>query len=331
MPKQANARTAKRSAKRQHYDVVVLGAGPAGLAAAIYAARYNLKTVVFDAGCGRSTWFQKYENYLGFPGGVKAKRLRELGRKQAERLGVKFHSDEPVERILPRADGTRAVRSKRRTVTAEAVVIANGIEDVLPDFEENYEYEGKSMYWCILCDGHYVNGQRVLCVGKDADGIDLTLRLRQFTKRLTFTAEDFSKIPPRELKKLARAGIPTYEGKFKEVVGRPKGHVRSVTLALTGKSKKRYGAEKKLAVDAIFHRLGIQPYNDVAKRLKLRMDERGLIKVDPETMETGVKNVFAVGDIRHDALHQLHSATYSATRAAIEINRRLYAKRFAIR
>ncbi|MDP9212117.1 MAG: NAD(P)/FAD-dependent oxidoreductase [bacterium] len=308
--------------KRNHYDIVILGAGPAGLAAAVYAARYNLRTLVFDMGFGRSTWFQRFDNYLGFPKGTKAMKFRELGREQAERLGVRFHLQEPAERVTPRKDGTLSIRTKRRTVTAEAVVIASGVEDVMPDFENNLEYEGRSMYWCILCDGHFVNGKRVLCAGKDDDGVDMTLRLRQFTKRLVFTAEDFSKISRQSLNELKHAGIPAYEGTFKRVVGRPKGHVRSVTLALAG------GREKTLAIDAIFHRLGIKPYNDVAKKLGVKLDRRGLVKVDAGTMETNVRNVYAVGDIRSDSLHQLHAATYSATRAVIEANRRLYAKRF---
>ncbi len=311
--------------KRNHYDIVILGAGPAGLAAAVYAARYNLKTLVFDMGFGRSTWFQRFDNYLGFPKGVKAMQFRELGRRQAERLGVRFHLQEPAERVTPRKDGTLSIRTKKRTVTAEAVIIASGVEDVMPDFKDNFEYEGRSMYWCILCDGHFVNGKRVLCAGKDDDGVDMTLRLRQFTKRLTFTAEDFSKISRTSLNELKRAGIPAYEGTFKRVVGRPKGHVRSVTLVLTD------GQEKTLATDAIFHRLGITPYNDVAKKLGVRLDRRGLIKVDAGTMETNVKNVYAVGDIRSDVLHQLHAATYSATRAVIEANRRLYKKRYETR
>ncbi|MSU76332.1 NAD(P)/FAD-dependent oxidoreductase [Patescibacteria group bacterium] len=312
-----------KSAKK--YDIVVLGAGPAGLTAAVYAARYNLKTIVFDMGFGRSTWFQNYSNYLGFPKGVKAMDFRDLGKQQAENLGAKFHMEEPVEKITPKNDGSHTVKTKQRSVTADAVIIATGIEDVMPNWDENYEYEGKSMYWCILCDGHYVNGKRVLCVGKDADGVDMTLKLRQFTSKLTFVAEDFSKIPMRELAKLHEEKIPIYEGRFKKVTGQPKGHVKSVTLALTN------GQEKTIATDAIFHRLGIQPYNDVAGKLGIFLDERGLAKVDPSTMESNITNVYVVGDMRHDSLHQVHAATYSASRAVIAAYQKYYAKKFHVR
>lgn len=307
------------------YDIAILGAGPAGLAAAVYAARYNLKTVVFDMGYGRSTWFQNYSNYLGFPKGIKALKLRELGKQQAENLGAKFHLEEPVEKISPRDDGSHVVKTKQRSVRAGAVIIATGIEDVMPDFPDNVEYEGKSMYWCVICDGHHENGKRILCVGRDTDGVDMTLRLRQFTKQLTFVAEDFSKIPLRELAKLNEERIPIYEGKIKQVTGKPKGFVRSVTLALSN------GKEKELKTDAIFHRLGIMPYNDVAKKLGIFLDERGLAKVDPNTMESNITNVYVVGDMRHDSLHQVHSATYSATRAVIAAYQRYYAKKFQVR
>lgn len=311
--------------KSQKYDIAILGAGPAGLAAAVYAARYNLKTVVFDMGYGRSTWFQSYSNYLGFPGGVKAMKLRDLGRQQAEQLGAKFHLEEPVERVTPRKNGELTVQTKQRSVVAGAVIIATGVEDVMPEFKDNVEYEGRSMYWCILCDGHYVNNQRVLCVGNGTDGVDMTLRLRQFTSKLTFVTDDLSQIPLRELGKLHEERIPVYEGTFKEVTGQPKGYVKSVTLALSN------GSEKKLATDAIFHRLGVEPYNGVAKKLKLPLDERGLIKVDPSTLETMVSNVYVAGDIRHDSLHQVHSATYSGTRAVIAAYQKYYAKRYQVR
>ena len=311
--------------KTARYDIAILGAGPAGLTAALYAARYNLKTVVFDMGFGRSTWFQNYSNYLGFPNGVPAMKLRDLGREQAERLGVKFHLEEPVERVTPRKNGELTVASKRRSVVAGAVVIATGIEDVMPEFKDNVEYEGRSMYWCILCDGHYVNNQRVLCIGNGSDGVDMTLRLRQFTTKLTFVTDDLSQIPLRELAKLHEERIPVYEGTIADVTAKAKGYVKSVTLALSN------GSEKRLATDAIFHRLGIEPYNDVAKKLKLPLDDRGQIKADPHTKETPVPNVYVAGDIRHDSLHQLHAATYSGTRAVISAYRKYYDKKYQVR
>lgn len=310
---------------QQKYDVAILGAGPAGLAAAIYAARYNLKTVVFDLGWGRSTWFQNYSNYLIGPGGVKAMDLRERGREQAERYGVKFFMEEPVERLTPRKSGELTVKTKKRSVVAGAVIIASGIEDVMPDFPGNDEHEGKSMHWCILCDGHHVNGKRVLCVGRDADGVDMTLRLRQFTGKLTFLTEDLSKIPLRELSKLYEEKIPVYEGKIVGVTDKTKGWMKSVNVKLTD------GSEKRLAADAIFHRLGIEPYNDVAKKLGLRLDERGLVVADPRTMETSVPNVYVAGDILHDSLHQVHAATFSGARAVISAFKKYYAKKFRVR
>jgi thioredoxin reductase (NADPH) len=311
--------------KSQQYDIVILGAGPAGLTAAIYAARYNLKTVVFDMGWGRSTWFQNYSNFLSGPGGVKAMDLRERGRKQAERYGVTFNLEEAVERITPRKNGELTVKTKKRSVIAGAVVIASGIEDTMPDFAGNDEHEGKSMHWCIICDGHHVNTKRVLCVGRDADGVDMTLRLRQFTKKLTFLTEDLSKIPMRELAKLYEERIPVYEGKIESVTDKTRGWVKSVTVKLSD------GATKKIPTDAVFHRLGIQPYNDVAKKLGLRLDDRGLIYADPHTMETSIPNVYVAGDILHDSLHQVHAATYSGARAVISAYGKYYAKKFQVR
>lgn len=306
--------------KLRTYDCVILGAGPAGLTAAVYLGRYNRQVLVFDMGYGRSTWFQTYSNYLGFPEGVTALQFRELGRKQAERFGVKFKAEELVESITPSGD-VFVVKSKKTTVQAKTAILATGLEDTFPDFPDWEVYAGRSLYWCILCDGHYVNGQRVLCVAKDDTGVEMTMRLRQFTTKLMFLAEDLSKISKRGLAKVEQASFPIYEGTIKEAESKKKGYVSAVTLALSN------GSTKRLATDAIFSRLGFIAYNDVAKRLGLKLDERGLVVVD-ENQETSLPGVFAAGDGATGHLHQVHAATYEGSLAAVNAYRRLYEQDF---
>lgn len=306
------------------YDVVILGAGPAGLAAAVYAGRYNLSVQVFDMGYGRSTWFQTYGNYIGFPDGVTALEFRELGRKQAAKFGVGFKEEESVTGITP-DDGGFIVASEKSKVHARKVILATGIEDVFPDFDDWTPFAGRSMYWCILCDGHYVNGKKVLCVTNRDDGVDMTLRLRQFTRDLTFLAEDLSKVSGPELDKLRHEKIPIYEGKIKSVEAQKKGVFKSVTIARSD------GNEEKLQIDAVFHRLGIDPYNQVAKKLGLDLDDRGLVIVNPETQETSRPGIYAAGDGAAGHYHQVHSATYTGSRAAISAYRTLYDEKFEVR
>jgi thioredoxin reductase (NADPH) len=308
----------------KHYDVVVAGAGPAGLAAAIYAARYNLKTLVFDMGWGRSTWFQTFSNYVGFPDGITALDLRAAGQRQAEKLGVEFRTEEAIKKVTGR-EGSFAVSSDKRTVKAEAVILATGIEDVFPQFDGFESYAGRSLYWCVLCDGHYVNGKRVLVVANQNDGVDLALRLRQFTDRLHFLAENLSKISNRQLAKLRNVGIPIFEGSIKSVEAKRKGVFKAVTIAQSD------GTKRRLPTDAVFHRLGITPYNDLAKQMKLELDERGLVVVDPATQATNRPGVYAAGDGATGHLHQVHAATYTGSRAAVAAYRRYYDRTFKVR
>lgn len=306
------------------YDIVVVGAGPSGLTAAIYAARYNLKTVVFDMGYGRSTWFQLYSNYLGFPDGITALKLRELGTAQAKKLGVKIHEEEPVKKIAGE-DGSFTVKTEKSNVEAKKIILATGIEDVFPVFDGFESFVGRSMYWCILCDGHYVNSQRVLCVTDRNDGVDMTLRLRAFTSKLTFMAKDLSKINPAELAKLKQEKIPIIEGKITAAEAKEKGKFKAVTI------KKSDGSQKRLEVDAVFHRLGTDPYNQVAKHIGLDLDERGLIKVDPVTQETSKTGIYASGDGATGHLHQIHAATYTGSRAAVHAYRALYDDKYKVK
>lgn len=306
------------------YDVVVLGAGPAGLSAAVYAGRYNLSVLVFDMGFGRSTWFQTFGNYLGFPDGVTAMEFRDLGRRQAEKFDVQFKEKEAVTDIIP-DDGRFIVSSEKSSVRARKVIMATGIEDVFPDFKDWVSYAGRSMYWCILCDGYYVNGKQVLCMADKDDGVDLTLRLRQFTDKLTFMTENLSNISETELGKLRQQNIPIYEGKIKEVEARDKGMFKAITIM------KSDGDEERLEIDAVFHRLGINPYNDVAKKLGLDLDERGLVKVNAETQESSIPGIYAAGDGAAGHYHQVHSATYTGSRAAISAYRTLYEEKFDVR
>ena len=305
------------------YNVAVLGAGTAGLAAAIYAARYNLSTVVFDMGYGRSTWFQKFSNYVGFTDGIDALKLRDVGKEQAEKLGVEIRSEDSVEKI---DEGDPFVlHGKKSKAKATCVILATGIEDVFPVFDGFESFVGRSMYWCVLCDGHYVNGKRVLVVANKDDGVDLCLRLRVFTDKLTFLAEDLSRISDDELAKIRAEGILIIEGTIAAAEAKEKGKFKAVEIA------KSDGSKLRLETDAVFHRLGIDPYNQVAKHLGLKLDERGLVVVNPQTQETSMERVYAAGDGATGHLHQVHAATYTGSRAAISAFKRWYEQKYDVR
>src|SRR4051812_30965798 len=125
----------------EEYEVMVIGGGPAGLSAALYLARYNRRTVLFDVGRGRSTWHQINYNYLGFPGGIAARQLRELGRQQLadySQVTIREHKIEALER---RGSAFYA-SAQAGEWCAQAVIICTGVVDHYPHFDGWEEYVG---------------------------------------------------------------------------------------------------------------------------------------------------------------------------------------------
>jgi thioredoxin reductase (NADPH) len=130
---------------------VIVGAGPAGLSAAVYMGRFKRRTLVLDCGDGRWSYGQVNHNYLGFPAGVKGTRLHALGRKQAERFGVAFEDSEVTE-VQHDKRGFH-LKTKKGTHQARTLIWAAGVRDRWPDFQGAKRLVGRHLFWCIVCDG----------------------------------------------------------------------------------------------------------------------------------------------------------------------------------
>lgn len=295
------------------YDMAVVGAGPAGLSAALYMGRYLRSSICFDTGNGRSTWFERYDNLIGFPDGVGCDDLRRLGRQQCERNGAVF-VEESVENIR-REDESYLVSSASHEVAARTVVLAMGVEDVYPEFPGWKGTVGRSMFWCILCDGVNVKDKPTVAVANADDGALMALRLLQFTDVLWFVCEDLSRVSQTRLEQLREKGVPVHEARIVEAPRREgaKGQIDSVTLS-TG---------ERLPAEAIFCHLGYRPQNDLARRMGVELDGRGLIVVD-QHQRTSLPGVFAVGDIAAGNYHQVVSAAFEGAVAGIEANKLLW-------
>src|SRR6188508_1779275 len=145
------------------WDCIIVGAGPAGLSAAVYMGRFRRRTLVLDSGDGRWSYGQVNENYLGFPRGVSARRLHALGRAQAERFGVVIR-DAAVTAVAPRGAGYH-VRYHGGQAEARTLIWAAGVRDLWPSFPGVRRLVGKHLFWCIVCDGWRTLGKRVVVLG----------------------------------------------------------------------------------------------------------------------------------------------------------------------
>ena len=166
------------------YDSIIVGGGPAGLSAAIYVARFNRTALVIDSWRGRWRSHEVNQNYLGFPSGIPAKRLRELGRRQAEAFGVAFCRAKVKK--LCREDGLFAAQAGPHVFRGRTVILATGVADILPDIGNTEEYWGKSLFWCITCDGWKIRDGRVAVVGRTDEAAITAMQFLNFTDRLAF-------------------------------------------------------------------------------------------------------------------------------------------------
>lgn len=295
------------------YDTIVIGGGPAGLSASIYVARYNRSVVVIDSNRGRWQSHEINENYLGFPKGIPARRLRELGRRQAERFGVRFVRSRVTS--VRRVGDVFVAKAGRYRVQGRSVILATGVTDILPDIGNTEDYWGKTLFWCITCDGWKVRGARVVIVGKDDHAGIGAMQFLNFTDRLavvTNCREEQCVISDEVRKRLDFAGIPIYTGPISHVEGE-NGIMRAVIL--------EDGA--RIETDYMFNQQGSTPHVGLARGLGVRLADNGYIEADDE-QRTNVSLVYAAGDVTRLFAHQVVTAAHEGAAAGISANYDLY-------
>jgi thioredoxin reductase (NADPH) len=332
-------------------DCVIIGGGPAGLSAAVNMGRMRRSVVVVDDRDGRSLWGQTNRNYLGFPDGIPAAEIRFAGRRQAARYGARFvhghvraaaavAGSERLYRVdlepcpqprrldaagrganaahdleVGRSIGERDVTGPSRIV-ARTVVIATGVRDCFPEFEGWEQCVGRSLFWCINCDGFETVGHRVAVVGADEDAAQTALQLLEFTPDVTVVAgpgEGFQ-IEAARLADLAANGIAVHAAAVAEYRNR-EGRIEGLVLA--------DATATPLDVDMVFQYHRPEARAEVAVMLGVDLDPIGQIVVDG-SQQTNLPGVYAAGDVTHPHNHQISAAVHEGNEAACAANYYLY-------
>ncbi len=306
----------------EHHQVVIIGSGPAGYTAAIYAARANLKPVIFTGlqPGGQLMITTDVENYPGFPKGVLGPEMMELFRAQAERFGTQM-IDGQVEKV----DLSRRpfqVTGEGKEMLADTVIIATGATAKWLDIPSEKKLSGHGVSACATCDGFFFKNKEVGVVGGGDTAMEeatfLTKMCAKVTiihRRETFRASKVMIDRARRNPKIAWA----LNQDVVEVLGEKASGVRGVVTQDTVTGEKR-----ELPMGGLFVAIGHSPNTGLFKG-QLEMDEVGYLRVTPGTSRTNIPGVFASGDAADPVYRQAVTAAGTGCMAAIDAERFLSA------
>ncbi len=308
------AAAGQKACAMDELEIAIVGAGPAGLTAALYAARARRRTAVFEGGIvgGQIATTGTVENYPGFPEGVNGLDLALAMRRQAERFGAEVRA-ETVTAI--RRDGPGFVLTTdgddRRAVRARAVIVTAGAEPLRLGVPGETELTGAGVSTCATCDAPLFRDVPVAVVGGGDSALDEGLFAARFASKVTIVHRRDTLRASQVLQERAFAE-PRIEFAWNTVVERINGtgHVESVTLRDV-----QSGTTRELAVAAVFVFIGQRPHTELLTGL-VPLDQGGHARVNL-WMETAVPGLFVAGDVRADAAKQLVSAAGDGATAAI--------------
>ena len=307
------------SEKNHHHRLIILGSGPAGLTAAIYAARAILNPVVVsgrEAG-GQLMITTDVENYPGFPEGIKGPEMMELLKEQALRFGTKFLSGDVIEVDLRQRPFKLNLENKD-TLTCDSLIISSGASARWLGLDSEKEFSGKGVSACATCDGFFFRDQDVGVVGGGDTALEEALYLANMCKSVTLIHRRDelrgSKIMQKRAIDHEKISI-FWDTVVEEVVGNPKDGMTSLKVRNV-----KTDEVSEHPFTGLFIAIGHTPNTSLFKD-QLELDENGYIQVTPGTTYTSVEGVFASGDVQDHVYRQAVTAAGTGCMAAIDAER----------
>lgn len=297
------------------YDTIILGGGPAGLSAGLYAARSKMDTLLIERGKygGQTATTEEIDNYPGSIENCTGPNLIERMRSQAEEYGTKFAKDEVLEVELDKE--IKVVKCKKETYEARTIIIATGAYPRLAGFKNELELRGKGVSYCATCDADFFTDLDVAVIGGGDSALTEALYLTKFAENVTIIhrRDEFRGAKSIQEKIFNNPKIKViYDTVVEEAMG------DEIMEGLVLKNVKT-GETSNLKVDGCFVFVGYLPISDLFKG-KIRMNDRGDIITD-EDMRCDVEGVYAAGDIRQKSLRQVITAAADGAIAATTAER----------
>jgi thioredoxin reductase (NADPH) len=311
-------------AERAAYDLVIIGGGPAGLAAAIYAAREGIDCIVVDGSAlgGQAGISDRIDNYPGFPEGIGGAELAERFVAQAKRYGVELLSAVSVTSVTPDGDDLVTALGSGQELTSHAVIVATGSTYRRLDVPGEEDLIGAGVHFCATCDGPFYKGaEELVVIGGGNSALEEGLHLSEFADHVRVLARSELSASPvlqervrSDPQFLIHTGVDIVKlegqrGRFTAVVAKDR----------------ETGEEHRFPAAAAFVFIGLTPNSELLGDAVER-DDAGFLVTSP-TMETSMPGVFAAGDVRSGSTKQLGSAVGDGIAALLMVRRHLEAHR----
>jgi thioredoxin reductase (NADPH) len=307
------------------HDLVIIGAGPAALSAAIYTTREDIETVLYEKAVpgGLISTTDWVDNYPGFPDGIEGLTLGDSMRKQAERFGAQIELGEVMG--IKKDGDIITLDTTDGDVQAKSVLIATGSGYKKIGVPGEDQYYAHGVHYCATCDGAFYRDKRLVVVGGGNSAVQEAMFLTRFTTHIDMLVRsDFraSEVLIHELEEKYKDKITVHKGiTTDEIVGEN----NAVTKVIG--TNKATGKKVEFETDGVFVFVGLQPNTGFLKGSAVELDEIGLIKSEGDKLNTAIPGVFVAGDCRSGSTMQIATAVGEGATASLRIREYLEAKK----
>ena len=277
------------------YDVIIVGSGPAGITAGIYAKRRKLSVLIISKGNGTLSKAEKIDNYYGFPEGISGEELYLRGIKQAQNLEIETIEDEVLNIEY---DGNFKVETVNSKYESTNVILATGSNRVSPNISGIRKFEGKGVSYCAICDAFFFRGKNVAVLGNGNYAVHEMEQLKPVVNSVSIITNGEKMIENRS------EDIYVKETKIREFRGTDK--IEEIVFEDDTKEK----------IDGVFVAIGTASSNDLARKIGARIENNHIVV--SENMETTVPGLYACGDCTGGLL-QISKAVYEGSKAGLAV------------
>ena len=287
--------------EENRYDVIIIGAGPAGISASLYTIRSNLKTLLIYKEKSALEKATKIENYYGFENGINGEELYKKGIEQARELGAEILNEEVTSIQIEITENKKQafkVQTLNNEFIAKSVILATGNKKNKPDIQKIDEYEGKGISYCAMCDGFFYRNRDVAIIGNGDYAISEAMELQNIVKTVKILTNGQE--------------MPEYRGENIDIIDK-------TIKSFSGENKVEnieFSDNSKINIDGVFIAQGVAGSTEFAKKIGAQIQNDKIVV--NENMETTVKGLYACGDCT-GGLYQISKAVYEGTKAGIQV------------